>query len=63
MVKTLILLFSLNFQYQTDTRATRLEVSNDNFILDSIRYKTLDKNCHRVMWFSKNYRVVYNYEW
>lgn len=62
-MKTLILLLSLNIQYQEDHRTKRLEVSNDSFILDSTSYKTLDKNCHRIMWFSKNYRIVYNYEY
>lgn len=62
-MKTILLLLSLNFEYQEDYRAKRLEISNSSFLLDSIRYKTLDKECVRIMWFSKNYRWTYNYEW
>lgn len=62
-MKTLLLLLSLNLEYQEDHRAKRFEVSNDSFILDSIKYKTLDKDCVRVMLWIKYYRLVYNYEW
>jgi hypothetical protein len=58
----MLLLFALSLSYESyeDNRASSVTVSNKSFILDGIKYKTQDKTCVRIMFWSKYGRFVFN---
>lgn len=56
----LLFLFSLSYHSNVDSRASSVTVSNKSFILDGIKYKTQDKTCVRIMFWSKYGRFVFN---